>query len=365
MMRLSSATADIDKPLRAQSKAPDVYSKKRECVCDCKCNAICFGRTCLWIRFAMKSVSAFLLDPQNEVTIEFGGLLSCQIARFQSRWKRGGAFHLGESKRLTVENSTFYTRRWAKKGARCLHGVRGSRPLYTMIAWCVWVRKCNAICFDQTCHKSLLCNQRSGCLPPVSKSCICCSETQKTCLTSCHWVVRAQWRLAWEEASVFQLWLSTRQKKGFVEKQHDFTCSKPWLQRIVKIWTTKHVTFLSNLGLASWEASDISFQRGVFNIESTPAVWILIGKSPLQSPRKPFYPAQYSFYSMNSDWWFSCLLKHEWQKSIFLYHLNYQSIWRLNGRQANANAVVSKQQSLPDNSKNEWYDKAPHAQMPQ
>ena len=76
MMRLSSATADIDKPLRAQSKALDVYSKKRECVWDCKCNAICF---------------------------------------------------------------------------------------------------------DQTCHMSLLCNQRSGCLPPVSKSCICCSETQKTC----------------------------------------------------------------------------------------------------------------------------------------------------------------------------------------
>ena len=46
MMRTSSATADIDKPLRAQSKALDVYSKKRECVWDCKCNAICFDQTC-------------------------------------------------------------------------------------------------------------------------------------------------------------------------------------------------------------------------------------------------------------------------------------------------------------------------------
>ena len=43
------------------------------------------------------------------------------------------AFFISESLR-DLENSTFYTR-WAKKGARCLDGVRGSRPLYTMIAW--------------------------------------------------------------------------------------------------------------------------------------------------------------------------------------------------------------------------------------
>lgn len=153
-----------------------------------------------------------------------------------------------------------------------------------------------------------------------------------------------------------------------METQHDFTCSKPWLQRIVKIWTAKHITFLSNLGRASWEASDISFQRGVFNfnIKSTPAVWIRIGKSPWQSPRKPFHSAR---------WWLAWegrkrrpskwIQTHLFATFTFLCHLNYQSIWRLNGRQAISNAVVSKQQSLPDNSKNEWYDKAPHAQMPQ
>ena len=99
MIRASSAAAEIHKPLQPQSKAPDVYSKKRECVCDCKCN-----------------------------------------------------------------------------------------PIY----------------FHQTCHMNLLCNQRSGCLPPVSKSCVCCSETQNTCLTSCYWVAKTQWCLAWERASVFQ-----------------------------------------------------------------------------------------------------------------------------------------------------------------
>ena len=96
-----------------------------------------------------------------------------------------------------------------------------------------------------------------------------------------------------------------------------------------------------------------------------------IGKSPWQSPRKPFYSPRYSFYSvmvglgreeaaslkMDSDTFLATF--------TFLCHLNYQSIWRLNWRQANSNAVVSKQQSLPDNSKNEWHDKAPHAQMPQ
>ena len=50
--------------------------------------------------------------------------------------EKGAAFFISESLR-DLENLTFYTRRWAKNGARCLDGVRGSRPLYlyTMIAW--------------------------------------------------------------------------------------------------------------------------------------------------------------------------------------------------------------------------------------
>ena len=112
MMRTSSATADIDKPLRAQSKALDVYSKKRECVWDCKCNAICF---------------------------------------------------------------------------------------------------------DQTCHMSLLCNQRSGCLPAESKRCICCSETQKTCLKSCHWVAKTQWWLGWEGRKLrFSKWIRQHRQRHWL-----------------------------------------------------------------------------------------------------------------------------------------------------
>ena len=46
MIRASSAAAKIDKPLRAQNKAPDVYSRIRECVRDCQCNAIHLNQTC-------------------------------------------------------------------------------------------------------------------------------------------------------------------------------------------------------------------------------------------------------------------------------------------------------------------------------
>ena len=49
MIRTSRAAAEIDKPLRAQSRAPDVYSKFcsriRESVCDCKCNSINYNQT--------------------------------------------------------------------------------------------------------------------------------------------------------------------------------------------------------------------------------------------------------------------------------------------------------------------------------
>ena len=58
--------------------------------------------------------------------------------------------------------------------------------VYSSIRECVCDCKCNSIHFHQTCHMNSLCNQRSGCLPLVSKSCFCCSETQSTCLTSCH-----------------------------------------------------------------------------------------------------------------------------------------------------------------------------------
>ena len=93
MIRTSSA-AEIHKPLQPQSKAPDVYSRMRECACDCKCNAIYF---------------------------------------------------------------------------------------------------------NQTCHmNSLGLQNHSGCLPLVSKSSLCCSETQNMCLTSCYWVAKTQWRLASE-----------------------------------------------------------------------------------------------------------------------------------------------------------------------
>ena len=104
MIETSSGAAEIDKPLRPQSKAPDAFSRIRECVCDCKCNAIEFNQT----------------------------------------------YHI----------------------------------------------------------MNALCNQRSGCLPPVSKSCVCCSETQKTCHKSCHWVAKTQWWLAWEGRKLrFSKWI--------------------------------------------------------------------------------------------------------------------------------------------------------------
>ena len=46
MIRTSSAAAATDKPLPPQSKAPDVYSRIRDCVCNCKCDAIHFYQTC-------------------------------------------------------------------------------------------------------------------------------------------------------------------------------------------------------------------------------------------------------------------------------------------------------------------------------
>ena len=46
IIRTSSAAAEIDKPLRAQSKSPDVYSRIRECVRNCQCNAINLNQTC-------------------------------------------------------------------------------------------------------------------------------------------------------------------------------------------------------------------------------------------------------------------------------------------------------------------------------
>ena len=94
------------------------------------------------------------------------------------------------------------------------------------------------------------------------------------------------------------------------------------------------------------------FQKGAFNfyIESTPAVWNSSRKVPFFA--KPFYSAQYSFYRMKLDCWVPYLLKRRWQESIFPCRLNYQSIWRIKRRQANANAVVSKQQSFPDIPKN-------------
>ena len=58
-----------------------------------------------------------------------------------------------------------------------------------------------------TCLSYELALQPAFWVPP--SCCFCCSETQKTCLTSCHWEARAQWHLAWEDASVSQLWLST------------------------------------------------------------------------------------------------------------------------------------------------------------
>ena len=90
------------------------------------------------------------------------------------------------------------------------------------------------------------------------------------------------------------------QKKGIVEKQHDFTSSKPGSQ-IVKSWKAKNVTFLSNLGRASWEASDILFQKGAFNcnIASTPAVWILIGKAPFFE--ESFFTLRSIHFTMNLD----------------------------------------------------------------
>ena len=50
----------------SQSKAPDVYSRMRECACDCKCNAIHFNQTCqIWIRLGCKNIlGASLLCPK-------------------------------------------------------------------------------------------------------------------------------------------------------------------------------------------------------------------------------------------------------------------------------------------------------------
>jgi len=62
--------------------------------------------------------------------------------------------------------------------------------------------------FDQICHMNSLCNQRYGCLPPVSKCCFCCSEIQNTFLTSCHWVAKIQWWLAWDGRKLrFSKWI--------------------------------------------------------------------------------------------------------------------------------------------------------------
>ena len=116
MIRTSSATADIDKPLRAQSKAPDVYSKKRECVWDCKCNAICFDQTCHTNSVRNEERERLPTRSQNE--IEFGG--KC-LKAFQ--WN------------IWLSEFDFLHQEVGQNSARCLDGVRGSRPLYTMIAW--------------------------------------------------------------------------------------------------------------------------------------------------------------------------------------------------------------------------------------
>ena len=94
--------------------------------------------------------------------------------------------------------------------------------------------KCNAIEFNQTCHKSLLCNQRSGCLPPVSKSC------KIVFMSKC-----VQWPFFWEEASVFQL--PSRPVLPFCPFWlHTFIClNSPELH----CWLSSHPHCIKMLGL--------------------------------------------------------------------------------------------------------------------
>jgi len=79
-----------------------------------------------------------------------------------------------------------------------------------------------------------------------------------------------------------------------VEKQHDFTSSNEWLQGIVKIWTAKHVTFLSNLGRGVLESKWylVPYRISRCSLNSNRKV------SFYASPRKPFCSAQYSFCSV-------------------------------------------------------------------
>ena len=121
MIRTSSAAAEIDKPLRPQSKAPDAYSRVRECVCDCKCNAIEFNQTCHMNTDEFPLQPAFWVPPSCVQKL-------CMLLRDQ--------------------NTCLTSWHWA-------------------VRECVCDCKCNAIEFNQTCHMNSLCNQSSGCLTRV------------------------------------------------------------------------------------------------------------------------------------------------------------------------------------------------------
>ena len=121
MQLMLGQTSFLSKDLKELFNYVVLIEPDTERLKDWKCNAIYFHQACLLNSLHNEQCERLPTRSQNEVNHRVwqqdACLLSCQL-----------------------ENSTFFTSRWAKKGARCLDGVRGSWPLYTMIAWLL--RRC-------------------------------------------------------------------------------------------------------------------------------------------------------------------------------------------------------------------------------
>ena len=154
-----------------------------------------------------------------------------------------------------------------------------------------------------TCLSYELALQPAFWVPP--SCCFCCSETQKTCLTSCHWEARAQWHLAWEEASVFQLWLSTpveaRWKIVTAVTEERLCGETTWFHEFETMITrnredlnskTRNLLEQSGSGMLESKWYLVPYRISRCSLNSNRKV------SFYASPRKPFCSAQYSFYSV-------------------------------------------------------------------
>ena len=207
----------------------------------------------------------------------------------------------------------------------------------------------------------------------------CCSETQNGFLTSCLWVEKAHWLFAWEEASFFQGDFQRLRNFDFPHQLKHLWNSDS-RDRRKALWRNNMISRVRNNDYKeswniekqntspSWAIWDRRPGKQVISCSGRePSISILnlhlqceilVGKSPsLQSPRKPWILCavfilqdEFGLLSPPSS------KTQVFQSHFFFCHLNYQSIWRLNGQQANANGVVSKNHFFQIFWKIGWYD---------